>query len=223
MHIEFLVEDLSGKVALEQLVPKIIESDHTVKISPYRGIGRVPKNMSPNTEASKRILLDQLPKLLQGLGKTFRGYGADYAAAVVVICDLDNKNLEKFLVELTEMVDACDPRPETRFCLAIEEGEAWFLGDVMAIRTAYPKAKNNILENYVQDSICGTWEILADAIHDGGSSAVKALGWHKTGRLKSEWARNITPHMDVEKNESGSFAHFRDSLRELVRNPDPAG
>lgn len=39
MHFEILVEDLSGKKALDILMPKIIGNQHTFRIIAYRGIG----------------------------------------------------------------------------------------------------------------------------------------------------------------------------------------
>ena len=71
MHFEILVEDQSGKKALDILVPKIIGDNHTFIVHSYKGIGRIPKNLAANGDANKRILLDQLPRLLQGYGNTF--------------------------------------------------------------------------------------------------------------------------------------------------------
>ena len=62
MHFEVLVEDLSGKKALDILIPKIIGDQHTFRVIEYRGIGHIPKNLKSSTDASKRILLDQLPR-----------------------------------------------------------------------------------------------------------------------------------------------------------------
>ncbi|QHG19998.1 hypothetical protein GJB62_14990 [Nostoc sp. ATCC 53789] len=71
MHFEILVEDISGKIALEILVPKIINTEqHTFNIHHYKGIGRIPKNLTSTSDPKKRILLDQLPRLIQGYGKT---------------------------------------------------------------------------------------------------------------------------------------------------------
>lgn len=39
MHFEVLVEDQSGKHALDILIPKIIGSEHSFKVRAYRGIG----------------------------------------------------------------------------------------------------------------------------------------------------------------------------------------
>lgn len=215
MHFEILVEDQSGKKMLDILVPKIVGEEHTYKIYPYKGIGRIPRNMKDTQNAAKHILLENLPKLLKGYGKTFSGYPTDYPAVVIVVCDLDDKNLKAFRKELCDILDQCNPKPETRFCFAIEEGEAWFLGDLNAIRMAYPNAKSQILHAYVNDSICGTWEKLADAVYHGGSAALYGEGWQAIGTEKSRWAERITPFMAVITNASPSFCYFRDKMKEL--------
>lgn len=218
MHFEILVEDQSGKKALDILIPKFIGIEHSFKVHPYKGIGRIPKNLAGNADASKRILLSQLPKLLRGYGNTFANYPEGYSAAVILICDLDAKCLKAFREELYVILNACDPKPNTRFCVAIEEGEAWFLGDIAALKKAYPKAKDAVLNTYVSDSICGTWEKLADAIYPGGSAALSNKGWQAIGAEKSVWAEKITPHMDVNTNTSPSFCYLRAKIMELAGN-----
>lgn len=69
---------------------------------------------------------------------------------------------------------------------------------------------------YVQDSACDTWELLADAVHLGGSAAIKKCGWPLPGQVKHEWAEKIGPLMDPERNISPSFGKLRDGLRRLV-------
>ena len=216
MHFEILVEDQSGKRALDILVGKIIGADHTYLIHAYKGIGHIPRNMRDTSRASKRILLENLPKLLKGYGRTFNGYPPDYSAAVILVCDLDDQCLIEFRQELINILESCNPKPTTRFCLAIEEGEAWLLGDLNAIRAAYPGANNNVLESYKNDEICGTWEKLADAIHPGGSQALSAMGPQAVGAEKSTWSLEIAPYMDVHHNSSSSFCYFRDKLLGLI-------
>ena len=213
MHFEILVEDSSGKRALDILMPKILGEQHTFKVRAYRGIGHIPKNLTNNVDAGKRLLLNQLPNLLRAYGRS----SANEPKAVIVVCDLDNRCLNTFRRELFAVLNACNPKPETRFCIAIEEGEAWLLGDILAVKAAYPKAKDNVLSSYQNDAICGTWELLADAVFRGGSSALRKKGWQAVGREKSDWAENITPHMDVDANASPSFRYFRDKLRDLTK------
>ncbi|MGZ4019486.1 MAG: DUF4276 family protein [Flavisolibacter sp.] len=212
MHFEILVEDQSGKIALDILVPKIIGDNHTFDVKSYKGVGRIPVKMNAGVDASKRILLTNLPRLLAGYGKSWQ----EYPAVVIVVCDLDDKCLKSFRDELINLLNACNPRPETRFCIAVEEGEAWFLGDIPAIKQVYPKAKDTVLNAYISDSICGTWERLADAVYKGGSQQLSSLGWQTVGTEKSAWAESITPHMDLDNNTSPSFNYFVGKLRELV-------
>ena len=215
MHLEILVEDQSGKKALDILVPKIIENKHTFVVHPYKGIGRIPKDMRDIRDASKRILMDNLPKLLKGYGKTQAGR-LNFPEVVILVCDLDGKCLKTFRDELNGILNACSPKPETRFCIAIEESEAWFLGDLLAIKAAYPNAKDAVLEAYINDSICGTWEKLADAVYPGGSSTLSKKGWQVVGAEKSKWAQGITAHMNVANNRSPSFCYFIKKIQELT-------
>jgi hypothetical protein len=219
MHFEILVEDQSGKIALDILIPKIIGYGHTFVVHPYKGIGRVPRNMRDTHDANKRILMDNLPKLLKGYGKTHAGR-PDFPEAVILVCDLDDKCLKEFLNELAGVLNRCDPKPEARFCIAIEEGEAWFLGDLPAVKAAYPKAVDAFLYSYKNDSICGTWEKLADAVYPGGSLSLSSEGWQAIGMAKSKWAVAISPHMNIAENNSPSFRYFLKTVRELTPNMD---
>ena len=211
MHFEILVEDRSGKRMLDTLIPKIIGDQHTFRVINYRGTGHIPRNLTSSTDARNRLLLNQLPRLLRGYGNTF----ANYPAAVILVCDLDDKCLKAFREELFTVLNACNPKPKTRFCIAVEEGEAWLLGDLPAIKLAYPNARDNVLNRYENDSIRGTWELLADAVSQGGSSALRR-GGQAVGREKSTWAEHIAPHMNVETNKSPSFCYFRHKIRELT-------
>ena len=73
-----------------------------------------------------------------------------------------------------------------------------------------------VLSGYKNDSICGTWEVLADAVYAGGSSALKKQRWWSVGREKFAWSKKIAPLMDVDNNASPSFCYFREKLRELT-------
>lgn len=213
MHFEILVEDQSGKIVLDQVIPKILDENSSYKVHPYKGIGHLPKNMSSKLDPSKRALLNQLPRILSGYGKAFSNYPKNQTAAVVVVCDLDNRNLSDFLLELNQVLNNCTPKPKTHFCLCIEEGESWLLGHKDAVKTAYPNAKSATLNAYKYDSICGTWEVLADSIFPGGAQALIAKGKPEVGRLKSEWATKISPLIEIEENHSPSFQFFVKTLQ----------
>lgn len=215
MHFEILIEDSSGKRLLEHLMPKLVGplgDPHTWRLHAYRGVGRIPKGLATTVHPSKRILLDQLPRLLRGYVKT-RGIDA-----VIVIVDTDDHNCHAFLTELRELAKQCDAEHLTMFRLAIEETEAWYIGDRHALTQAYPNARTRALDTYVQDSIVGmgTWELLADITYDGGIQAIRRRGWPAAGDLKHEWADRIGPHLDPEVNQSVSFGKLRDGVRRLA-------
>ena len=214
MHLEVLVEDQSGSIALESLLEKILGANgafHSWRVHPYKGIGRLPTNLRGVTNPTNRILLDQLPRILQGYGRSLLD-----SSAVVVVVDLDDSDCLKFKQELLNVLKSCNPRPKTLFRIAIEETEAWLLGDNNAVKAAYPGAKSSVLSSYVQDRVCGIWEILADAVHPGGAVPLKKLGYPEVGRVKCEWAEKVAPHMDIYSNKSRSFQVFRDGVRNLA-------
>jgi len=179
----------------------------TYRIHSYKGIGRLPKGLKARSDPQKRILLDQLPRLLEGYKRT---PGTD---AVVVVVDSDRRECKEFLEELKNIAHAKGMSESTMFRLAIEEMEAWYLGDQEAILTAFPKAKREVLARYQQDSVCGTWELLADALHPGGSVAAP---FPISGQLKHEWAEKIGPLLKLWGNASPSFQRFLDGLLKLV-------
>ena len=54
MHFEVLVEDQSGKKALDILIPKIIGDQHTCEVRAYKGTGRIPKNLKSTVDRSEQ-------------------------------------------------------------------------------------------------------------------------------------------------------------------------
>jgi hypothetical protein len=201
---------------LDILVPKIVGNANTFIVHAYKGIGHIPKRMTNPRDASKRILLENLPKLLKGYGKTFAGYSPDYLCAVVVVCDLDDKCLKEFRQALLEILDSCYPKPLTRFCIAVEESEAWLLGDLEAVISAYPNADQTILVAYRNDSICGTWETLARAIYGKKYFISPRKRQKNIVATKSIWAEDIAPNMNIMSNLSPSFCYFVRKMQELM-------
>jgi hypothetical protein len=124
-----------------------------------------------------------------------------------------------FKKELVSLLDYCSYKPRTLFRIAIEELEAWYLGDEVALKLAYPFIKLDILNNYVQDSQIGTWEKLAEIVYPGGLKTLHAKGKRSNRVLeeKANWTKKICPHMNVEHNQSPSFCCFRDGLIRMTK------
>ena len=218
MHLEILVEDSSGRCLLEAVVPKILgphAEPHTWKVIGYKGLGHLPRGLKSSSDPAKRILLDRLPNILRAYGKS------SWIDGVLVLVDADRRDCKSFLDELNDIVAQMSPAPCVVFRLAIEEVEAWYFGDRAALLSAYPRARREILDRYAQDSVCSTWELLADAIHPGGSAQIMTVGYPFAGQIKHAWAERIGPLMNPQDNASPSFRKFKDALVRLT-TPTPA-
>jgi len=220
MHFEILVEGTSDKTALWTLMKKILGErgdPHTWSIRNHRGVGEIPEDPSRKPNPKDQTLLHNLPSKLRAYGEEER-----HDIVVVVLVDLDDRpDCIAFKKELTTLLEHCPKKPKSLFRLVVEELEAWYFGDRIAILNSYPRARIDELDNYVQDSQCGTWEHLAEAIYPGG---LKKLTRGKKSNSyvlaqKIEWAAKISPAMDVENNLSPSFQCFRDGIRTLAAHP----
>ena len=202
MHIEFLVEEPSAEVALHNLVPKIVGLEVSYNIHVFQG---------------KPDLIKSLPNRLRG----YRSWLPDNWR-IVVLVDEDREGCLKLKERLEKiaknegLITRSVAGPSGSFQvinrLAIEELEAWFFGDVTALRTAYPKVPKGLdRRNHYRnpDAIQGgTWQAL--------ERVLKSAGYYRGGLPKKEAARRISKYMDPTRNTSKSFQVFRDALQELV-------
>lgn len=212
MHFQFLIEDRSSTELINILMEKLVSENQNVTFNckSFRGIGGfTPKNTVKETRTGK--LLNDLATYLRGFNRSLQGI----PAAIIVVLDNDDRNVELFREELEKVARQNMILVDHVFCVAVEEVEAWLLGDQNALMAAYPSAKTQVLRGYIQDSICGTWEVLADAIYPGGITKIKKdrLSYMEIGKLKTEWAKNIGIHMSLQNNVSPSFNYFIQEIK----------
>lgn len=202
MHIEFLVEEPSAEAALLNILPKILEQTTSFAIHPYQG---------------KQDLLKKLPS-------RFGGYKAwlpkDWRIVVLIDADHEDcRQLKAWLEDIahnskfvTKSVTTNSSHFQVLNRLAIEELEAWFFGDVEALHATYPRISLNLgnrAKYHDPDSITGgTWEAL--------ERELKRVGYYSSGLSKISAAREISLHMDPQRNRSHSFQVFRRGLLEIT-------
>ena len=202
-HIEFLVEEPSAEAALKNLAPRLLGEGITYRIHPYQG---------------KSDLLAKLPARLRGYSSWLpEGW------AIVVLVDEDRTDCRALKAEmedaardagLTTLAAArAGERVQVLNRIAIEELEAWFFGDVAALRHVYPRINPN-LDRQARyrdpDAIAGgTWEAL--------ERVLVRTGYLSGGLPKISVARDVSRFMDPERNRSHSFQVFASGLRRLVR------
>lgn len=199
MHVELLVEEESAASALELLLPQLLPAGSTSSVIRFQG---------------KPDLLSKLPKRLRG----YANIGSS-SLRIVVLVDRDDDDCVELKRRLERICkDQGLPSKTTspnRFfvanCLAIEELEAWFFGDVPAIVAAYPGVPPTL----------GAKAAFRDPDRIAGGTAealervLKEAGHHQSGLRKSAAAMEIAAHMDVGSNRSRSFQHFAETVRGL--------
>lgn len=207
MYYQFLIEDQSTTILVETIMERIHSKnpDITFKCNSFKGSGTyIKRKTAKETKTGK--LLNDLSAILPGISKSLRGF----PAVIMVVLDNDTRNTEDFRSVLNGIAEEHMIDTDYVFCIAVEEMEAWLLGDEAAILAAYPSAKLQPLRKYKQDSICGTWEVLADVVYPGGAAKLKrdSPTYYEIGKQKIEWAQNIGAYMHLEQNKSPSFNYF---------------
>lgn len=215
MHFQFLIEDLSGKVLIKHIMEKLIcQYDNiTYDCKSFKGLGGL--NISGNVAKVKTDkLLNDLLIFLRGFDKSLQGI----SAVLVVVLDNDKRNTDEFRDQLEMQAQLSMISIDHVFCIAVEEIEAWLLGDREALLSAYPDIRITLLKDYVQDSICGTWEVLANAVYKGGIKRFKkdCPTYREVGKYKSEWANKIGEYMNLNRNISPSFQQFISELKKRL-------
>ena len=202
MHIEFFLEEESAAEALKFIVSKILSNDVSREFHPFRG---------------KQHLLKNLPVLLKGykpwIPDTWR---------IMVLIDKDQEDCFQLKAQLEGIahdagfVTKSSASQEGDFQvvnrLVIEELEAWFFGDIEALRTVYPRVSKHLqYQARYRDP---------DAITGGTYQALdrllRRLKYHRGGLLKTAVAQNIAQHMEPSRNRSKSFQVFVEGLKACV-------
>jgi hypothetical protein len=202
MHIEVQVEEPSAKEALEHILPKIISDKATFLIINYGG---------------KRRLLTKLPDRL----KAYRArIDCGEALKLLILVDCDDDNCVELKARLEAMARGAGlatksaPGPAGDFAvvnrIAVEELEAWFLGDGEAVRNAFPRVRRFEARAKFRDP---------DGIHGGTWEALHRLlqnhNYYGSAYPKIEVARCIALHMNITTNRSRSFSNFRSGVESL--------
>jgi hypothetical protein len=94
--------------------------------------------------------------------------------------------------------------------LAVQELEAWLLGDRAAIQAAYPRIHAPHFKGMERnpDALEKSWPVLLGLLQKGG--------YFLAGKQKRKWAAAIAAEMrDFEQNTSRSFKCFRQGLAAL--------
>jgi hypothetical protein len=206
LRLHVLVEGPSEAAFLRGWFPRFLPS-HALTVIQHRGKGRLPGEPSSRPDPRRDGLLDQLPAKLRAYGRVLD----PETDRILVFLDLDDDDCGELKQRLLRVLDACNPRPLVLFRIAIEETEAFYLGDPQAIKKAFPQANLRKLKSYVQDGIGNTWEFFRDVVGARSEDKVR-------------WAELMAPHLGIvwrgkRANPSPSFQQFCKGLLKLAGEP----
>lgn len=202
MHIEILVEDESTRVVVEELLARLSPDppDATWRVLPLGG---------------RDEMWGKLWGVLHALAS------AQYADMVLVLLDQDRSDCLKMKQEARRIADRAgmfraDGSPTvTAFVIRIiqTELESWFLGDPVAVRSAYPRLPERAkIVNRPIESVDDAWETL--------HRHFQRSGYYPGIMPKVEVAEAIAPHLSLVPgtNRSHSFNVFLRSLNDFIND-----
>ncbi len=203
MNVEFLLEEESAEEALRLLLPGILPDHVTIQTYVLSG---------------KTRMLNTLPQRLAGYS---RWMPADYRIVVAIDRDQDDCQALKERIEriistaglVSKTASGADCyQAATR--IVVQELEAWFLGDMHALRAAYPRVPAG-LEKQRSYRDPDAMRRPADVL----LRILKGAGYYEDSKElpKRETARNIAPHMEPARNRRASFQCFHALLTDLAK------
>ncbi len=182
-RIEILTEEQSMCDVLEIILPKILPKKWVLQqnyfIRPHKG---------------KSDLQKSIPRKI----KVFSTYHEP--AGVVIVHDQDSYDCSELKNKLLTLCKITIEEPcPILIRIACRELESWYLGDMKAIQSAYPKFK---VENYTKKSKFRN----PDNLNNATEEIEKILPDFQKGAS----ARAIAPHLDtnIENNQSESYRQF---------------
>ena len=202
--LDVIVEERSAAVALRRIIPAVVPGwveDEDFSLIEFSG---------------KNDLLKNLPARLRAYRRWIGGPN------LLVLVDRDQQDCLVLKAELEAMAAAADlvtktsggPHFRVVNRIAVEELEAWFLGDAVAIRSAYPRVSSSFERKVAFRD--------PDAVKGGTAEALERLlkvagYFEKLPKVAA--AEAIAAYMDPGRNRSTSFGAFCVGLRESAAQP----
>jgi hypothetical protein len=187
LHI--FTEEPSARTVFKQILPKLLPEGVAFHIYSHQGKQDLEKALKTTVP-----IISRLP-----------------GARILIIRDQDSGNCKDIKKQLQDLIkDKCKSPFLTR--IACHELESWFLGDLKAIKRAYPRFKP---ENYQHQARFRQ----VDNIENPNAFLLSIIPEYQGRKWlpKLEVSEKISPCLDLSNNHSTSFNHTVTGIKKLIR------
>lgn len=199
VHFEFLVEEPSAEAFLSALLPRLVAPQATFQVHTHQGKSDLLGKLEPRLRAYSRWLPE--------------GW------RIFVLVDRDDDDCHQ-LKQRLEIASAAAGLPSKSVSvqwivanrILVEELEAWFFGDWMAVVGAYPRTPRDV-PGKAAFRACdeirgGTWEAL--------ERVLRKAGYFSEGLRKVEVANDVGALFNADRCTSPSFRSFHTAILEAM-------
>jgi hypothetical protein len=186
LHV--FTEEPSAKNVFEIILPKLLPPEVGFRVYPHQG--------KQDLEKALRTTVPSISKIP--------------GAKILITRDQDSSDcisLKNMMNDIIALSCKCD------FYIRIvcKELESWFLGDLLAVQSAYPRLKPDQHQNKADFRN-------VDRIANPNKYLLKILPEYanRDNLPKLEVSESIAPFLDFDRNTSSSFNHTVSAIRRLI-------
>jgi hypothetical protein len=185
-QIEILVEEASMKNFLSGILPKILPDGYQLNL-----------NCFIREHQGKQDLKKSIPIKIRAF-KHYKKF-----IKVIIIHDQDSSDCKVLKAELQKLANTISGVPSL-VRIACKELEAWYIGDIDALEAMYPQFKANRYRN---------WSVFKNPdICNASDELRKLIPRFQKGIASKE----ITKHINLDKNKSKSFNHLITGIKKFL-------
>lgn len=183
----FLLEELSIKNVLDQLLPQVIPTEITYICIPHQG---------------KQDLANSIQKKIKAF---------EYAPKTkfIIVHDQDSHDCKELKSELLRI---CQPAEQANILIRIicRELESWFLGDLAAVEKAYNLKPNSLSKQQSKQKYRDP-----DQLNSAKQELKKLITEYSAEYYAGTHSKEIAPHLSLTENKSRSFQVFLEGIKKL--------
>jgi len=188
MMLYIFTEEHSCKIVFDLILPKLLPKAISFKVFPHQG--------KQDLERGLRLSMPAISKTP--------------GAKILILMDQDSNDCKELKSSLKEIIeDKCHCEYSIR--IICKELESWFLGDLYAIKAAYPRFKPEL---YASKSNFRN----VDKITNPSKQLLKIIPEYakRSSLPKLEVSESIANHLDIERNRSSSFKNTIMAISKLI-------